>query len=803
MRNTTQMKALKRSALTVLALALLLAAERTFAVMTSQPQIEGTVTVTGLTSDAEIIRDAHGVPHIYGATDEDVAFGLGFAHAQDRLWQMEFSRRLATGRLSEIMGSSTVGFDKFFRSLALSEPIVKSFRTLVPKTQAMLQAYSAGVNAAMDDPQTPVPPEFSLLYHSPEPWTVYDSLLIPKLMSLSLSTNMFHEIRRAQLLKTLGPEKLDMFYPDAPVKTSELPQELLSLYQDLSSNSLALSVLDAWQRGASNNWVVDGRHTESGMPLLANDPHLELGSPSIWYLAHMSLQDGPVIGATIAGLPSIILGRNNRIAWGFTNTGADVQDLFIEKINPDNPDEYLTPTGYQRFESRDEIIRVRFGADIPIKVRKTRHGVVMPQNWLQSDDILGPRHVLSLSWTALADDDKTADASIAVMQSKTWNAFVRATQSMDHPMQSIVYGDVDGHIGFIAPAKVPIRKTANKLYGMLPAPGWDDTYDWDGFIPFQELPQRFDPESGKIFTANDKIVSDDYPFWITHLWEHEHRVNRISDLLSQTSQHRSNTFIDMQKDTFSPDTVDLIPYLTALETGTALERDALDIVRDWDGRMDKDSAAPTIYTAWLAELAKQIYADDLGEQFYRHWELKIDFIADALANRNGIAVWCDDLTTEQVEDCRSLSKTALTESMAMLADRYGADPHDWTWGRAHTAVHMHNPFGQIPFLKTIFNLHVASDGGFYTLNRGGHRLASQEPFGNIHGSGYRAVYDFADLNNSVFMQSTGQSGNPVSPFFATFVQTWADVGYIPMTTNRAHILENASGRLILTVDTPG
>jgi len=792
------MKVLKRSLLALCAVIVILIAERTIGIFTSAPQIDGTLSMQGIGQQVEIIRDPYGVPHIYGESDQDVFFGLGVAHAQDRLWQMEFSRHLAKGRLSEILGASTIPFDRFFRSLTLDEAVESSFQKLSPNTKSLLRAYAAGVNAVIEHPKTDLPPEFTLLYHTPEPWTVYDSLLIPKLMSLTLSTNMFHELRRAQLLQQLGPEKLDAFLPDAPVKTVDLPAELVSIYENLAIDETTTALFDHWQVGASNNWVVDGRHTQSGLPLLANDPHLELSSPSVWYLAHMSLQSGDVIGATIAGLPSVILGRNNRIAWGFTNTGADVQDLYIEKINPDNRDEYLSPDGYRRFDIREDIIRVRFGSDVPITLRKTRNGPVLPADWQQSKEFLGDDHVLSLSWTALRDDDTTADASIAVMQAQSWDSFVSATKTMTHPMQNIVYGDIDGNIGFVAPAQVPIRKAENKLYGMFPALGWDETYDWDGFIPFDELPKTFNPPTGKIFTANNDITPPDYPYWITHLWEHEHRLNRISDLLNGTAKHSPESFITMQGDTLSPDTLTLKPYLLAISPSSDIEVQALRMIERWDGHMRKEQAAPLIYKAWLRELARKIYADELGAQFTRHWALKIDFIAEAMAGKPGMAAWCDQILTEAIEDCAGLAQSAFSQSIDDLTEEYGNNPETWSWGEAHIAVHAHRPFEQFPFLNSFFSRRVPSDGGFYTLNRGGHILSSQEPFANIHASGFRAIYDFADLDNSLFVQSTGQSGNPVSPFFETFLSKWAETDFIPMTTDRQQLQAAAVGRLVLT-----
>ena len=771
--------------------------ERLTSVQLSQSQMNGELIALGIEGSVEIIRDENGVPHIYGKTQEDVFFGLGVAHAQDRFWQMEFTRLLAKGRLSEVLGSPTVPIDKFFRTLSFEKIIESSYDEIDAKTRAILESYAEGVNnIAMT--KVNLPPEFGILMHKPEPWRAKDSLLFLKMLSMNLSTNMFHEIRRAQLVKDIGPELTEQFFPGSPTNGPMLPPDLARIYEQLPFDVVEAALPSDWQKGASNNWVLNGDHTVSGSPLLANDPHLELSNPSIWYLAHLALPEGNVVGGTVAGLPAVILGRNDNIAWGFTNTGADVQDLFIEQINPDNPREYRTPEGFARFEQRLEKIKVRYGRDHELIVRHTRHGPVLPDSWWQSDEVLEPGHVLSLAWTALDPLDTTPEASLKMMLARNWLDFRDAARLIQNPMQNIVYADRNGHIGMVAPGKIPIRKPENELQGLLPAPGWLEKYDWDGFIPVKELPVNVDPKSGKIVTANNKIVDEDYPYEITRQWEVGYRADHINKLLDAKDKHDAESFAVMQADVTSPFAVEFLPLLLTPSPSNERSAAAHALLQKWDGQMLANRPEPLIFTAWVRALGRLVYADELGNQFQRHWTFKPIFLKSAIGENGSAAGWCDVKWTQETEDCATQISKALDEALDELSDAYGRDMNSWTWGAAHEAVHAHNPFEQFfPILKNYFSLRVPSPGGFYTINRGGHNFASDAPYANIHGSGYRAIYDLKNLERSLFIQSTGQSSRPASPFYNNFLDKWLKTKYIPIVTDRSQIDTTKTGHLKL------
>ncbi|MFP4004069.1 MAG: penicillin acylase family protein, partial [Alphaproteobacteria bacterium] len=474
----------------------------------SLPQIEGERQVAGLDAQVEILRDERGIPHIFADNVNDALFALGFVHAQDRLWQMHSQRRIAEGRLAEIAGPPALVLDKFMRAFDFRYYAKAAWLRLPEETQEALKAYAAGVNAVIEDRDRPLPPEFFLMQTEPEPWKPSDTLMLGKLLAVGLSTNAFSEVMRARLQSLLGEEQLAQFLPPYPDDAPVALPNLAGLYEDSPVKRFAELLPAEWTWTASNNWVVSGERTESGKPLLANDPHLGLTVPSVWYLAHLSVGERNVIGGTMPGMAGVLVGRTNRIAWGVTNTGGDVQDLYLEKLNPDNPDEYLTPDGYKPFEKRAEKFKVRFARDVVHTYDISRHGPVMPEDWPGFEETVGEEHALALSWTALMEDDLTAHSMYAIWEADDWPSFRDSLRHYSIPMQNFVYADVDGDIAFIAPARVPVRKPENDIKGLLPSPGWEAKYDWAGFIPFDELPQTVNPERGFVVTANHKIVPD-------------------------------------------------------------------------------------------------------------------------------------------------------------------------------------------------------------------------------------------------------------------------------------------------------
>ena len=735
----------------------------------SLPTTDGEITVPGLDAPVEVLRDEHGVPHIFAQSEADAQFALGFVHAQDRLWQLEMNRRIAAGRLAEVLGTGALGTDRFLRTLGIRRVAEANVRHLDDESRRLLAAYAAGVNAFLAT-RPVLPPEFWLMGVTPEPWSEVDSAGWGKMMAWDLGGNWRSELLRLQLARTLPSSAIQEFLPpypgDAPI---ELP-ELRAFYG---------------ATGGSNSWVVSGAQTRSGRPLLANDPHLGLSAPGVWYFAHLQAPGLDAIGATLPGVPGIVIGRNSRLAWATTNTGPDVQDLYLERL--DHAARYLAPEGWREFETRREIIRVKGAPDVELAVRVSRHGPVI-SDALQS--AAAPRgQVLALAWTALADEDSSLAALFRIPRARNWPEFLAAASALQAPQQNLSYADVDGNIGFVAPGRIPVRRPENALKGLAPAPGWDERYDWAGFIPYEELPRAFNPTSGRIITANQKIVPPGYRHHITAEWQPPYRALRIADLLAATKRHDRASFARMQMDVLSPAARELLPRMLRAEARSAAARDVLKQLAAWNGTMAAERAEPLIFTAWWREFARALYADELGPAFRGAWSERAVFTNRVLA---GQTRWCDDVRTPAVESCPELLGTSLERALEDLKRRYGSD---WRWGAAHQAVARHRPLTR-SWLRRYFDIRVPSGGDGYTLNVGGMEWADEaEPFANHHAASLRAIYDLADPEASLFIHPTGQSGNPLSRHYRDLTPLWARGEYIPMTMDRAR-LEGAQ-RLVL------
>ncbi len=797
-RNPRQLAfaALRRLPALLLLLALLVGVGFQY-LRSSLPQTAGVIALPGLAAPATVLRDRDGVPHIYGQTLDDANFALGYAHAQDRLWQMEMNRRVAQGRLSEILGPAALDADRFLRTLGIQQAAARALAAMDTDTLKLLGAYAAGVNAFLATNTKPLPPEFLVLGVHPEPWRPVDSLAWLKLMALDLSTNWREELFRLQLASRLTPKQIAEILPPYPGDRAVRLPDLRALYAGLdnAATTLAAYARQPLPEGAgSNNWVVSGARSHSGKPLLANDPHLGLSAPALWYLAHLEGGGVRVIGATFPGVPMVILGRNDRIAWGFTNTAPDTQDLYIEKVL-DGGASYLGPDGPLPFVLREERIGIKGQADALLRVRSTRHGPVI-------SDVLGPGapkaaagHVLALAWVALADGDMTGRALARVGRVRDWAGFVEVMRDFHTPQQNIVYADVDGHIGFLAPARVPIRSPENTLKGLAPAPGWDARYDWQGFIPYDALPKQLDPPQGVIATANDKIVADDYPYWLTEGWIPPFRGDRIRELLALRQKHDMSSFAALQADDKSTYLAELLPLMLPHAPRNAVTAPLIDALARWDFRMQANRPEPLLASAWVRELTRLIYADELGDAFAKNWQERPIFMLNVLRDVDGQSRWCDDIDTAAVETCPQ--RIALAFERALAATRAG-DGGGPLWGDRHIAVSEHRPFSKVPLLARLFELRVPVRGDTWTVDVGRLSIADNEaPFASHHAASLRALYDLADLDASVFMQSTGQSGNPFSPHYADLNSAWARVEYLPMSMAAGDIAPRTVARLRL------
>lgn len=763
----------------------------------SLPQIEGSVTLSGLKAPVDIVRDRNGVPHIYAGSVADAYFALGFVHAQDRLWQMEMNRRIGAGRLSEALGPATLDADKFLRTLGVRRVAEATLKALSPSSRGQLDAYAAGVNAFLAQRSGPLPPEFLLTGIKPEPWQSADSVAWIKMMAWDLGANWRTELLRMRLAKKLSPAQIGEFLPPYPGDAPLAIADYAALYRQLDASKLAaLALPGLTEDGASNNWVVSGSHTQSGKPLLANDPHLGLAAPAVWYFAHLSAPGFEVIGATLPGVPGVVLGRNRHIAWGFTNTGPDVQDLYIERI--DGAGRVLAPQGWQPLATRSEVIKVKGKPDVTLTVRASRHGPLISDVFKPAADALPQNFALAFAWTALREDDLSMQAAGKFATARNWNDFLAAARDFHSPQQNMVYADTEGNIGYIAPGRVPLRKPGNHLKGQAPAPGWDAKYDWDGFIPFDQLPHSYNPAAGSIITANHKIVPDDYPYYITSEWVLPYRAKRIRQLLDATPKHTLRSFGAIQANTVSLQVREILPLLLKAKAASTEAQQVLQQLGRWDTNMTVAGAEPLIVSAWLRELGRLIYADELGDLFNAEWAHRAEFMQHVLADTGGQGHWCDDVNTPAKETCAELLPKALELALADLKRRYGDDRSRWRWGDAHFALSEHRPFGRQPLLARLFDIRVPSPGDTYTVDVGRNTLSNEtEPFASRHAASLRAIYDLAEPDKSVYIHSTGQSGNLLSPLYRNFAARWARVEYIPMSMRRADAEAGELGTLRL------
>ena len=771
----------------------------------SQPAHEGMLRVPQLQQPLRIERDEAGIPHVIAASEHDVAFGLGYAHAQDRLWQMEMNRRIASGRLAEILGPAALDTDRFLRTLGIRRAAERIYSHLDVEHRALADAYAAGVNAFLATRGGPLPLEFVLTRApAPEPWSAVDSIGWSLMMAWDLARySHAMELRRLELSQRFSLAELNDIYPPHPGDGAPATADYVEMYRLLGLRQGA--VLDAVRKfgalgpelgfGAgddvgSNNWVAAGSRTVSGKPLVANDPHLGLSTPSVWYFAALSAPGVKVIGATLPGVPGVLLGHNDRVAWTFTNTGADQQDIYIERLNPDSADEYATPEGWARFAQRVETIRVKGADDVALVVRETRHGPVL--SGLSSIDkgFANPRYVLALRWSALEPEDRSFLAIRSLNKARSAAEAESALGQFQLVTQSAVFADVDGAIGMVVTGRIPVRAGDNDLRGVAPAPGWDARYDWKGYLPFDQVPRVRNPSSGIIVTANNRIVDATYPHHLTYDWFLPYRAQRIEQLLNERARHDVTTFKSIQADLRSQAALDLLAQLKETHPVTAAGRDALARLHRWDGSMRPDRPEPLVFHAWMRELKRRIFEDDFGPLTAEYIDAaeRTPFLLLVLSGKATSRDWCDDRRTEhRVETCSALAAEALDAAVTQLTSESGRDVAGLRWGEAHVAVSEHRPLSNVGWLARLVELRTPFPGDTYTVNVGALSHRSTAPFSTRHAASFRGIYDLASFDaNSVWALSTGQSGSPFSENYASMLPLWRDVQYLPMRPAAGH-----------------
>ena len=786
------------------------------------PDTEGTISVNGLTAEVNIYRDDFGIPHIYAQNQDDMFFAQGYVHAQDRFWQMEFWRHVGQGRVSEIVGEPAVESDRFIRTMGwnrMAEETTAYYKREAPEFYAILEAYSAGVNAYLEANRDELSINYTILGLVGEPWEIepwrpVNTISWGVVMADILSRDMFSEINRAELIDELGEATVANLFPFYPYETrpiiapteamvNELPKSA-DLYRSMAAvdwsrvntNIVSDGLLPAYALGSgpfigSNNWTISGELTDTGMPLLANDTHLAIQMPAIWYEVGLHAPDWDVTGFSFAGVPGVVVGHNNFIAWGVTNTGIDVQDVFIEKVNTSNPLQYEFEGEWLDMEVIEEVIKVNGGEDVTLDVRTTHHGPII------NEVVDGLSDVLSVQWSA-EEPSRVLQSVVMLNQAKNYDEFREALSYWDVPSQNFVYADVEGNIAYQTPGLIPIRKNGN---GLVPVPGWTGEYEWEGWIPYEELPALLNPESGYIVTANHAIIDEDYPHFLALNWNNGDRGQRITDLLERTidaGKVTADDLAEIQFDSYSYLADSYIPLLNGLSSDDPQIQAALERMRGWDLQERRDSVPASIFEIFLMELAHVVLDDDIGQENVEQNGDGLTVFLHELANEPD-SIWWDNSETAAKETPDEVMLQALNEAVDWFENNIGGDMNSWAWGAIHKATFVSAPLGQsdIGPIEAIVNRGpYPADGGRSIVNAMSWEWS--EPAAVTWHPSKRMIVDMSDFDASRAVIPTGQSGHPFNEHYDDMIELFLNGEYHPMLFGEAAVKSAAEDQQILT-----
>ncbi|MBI1492210.1 penicillin acylase family protein [Halocynthiibacter styelae] len=788
----------------------------------SLPEYDADYSVTGLSEPIEIIRSNAAVPHIFASSDAEAWFGLGFVHAQDRLWQMVVARRTAQGRLSEVFGEDTADTDELMRRMGLYGTAQQSLAVQDEETLAVLEAYAAGVNAWIDTVNAESlgrgAPEFFFYPSIVEPWQPADSIAMVKLMALRMSGAFEHEVLRARMALFLTPDQLKDLLPDIPGdavaeldavgsaavsparqnRITDVPdmraipgQATMASSSDLTSPDLPLSPFPHRAfAGASNVFAAAPSRSATGASLLANDPHFDLTAPAIWYLARLELTRGGLIGATVPGIPGIWSGRNTDLAWGFSASTLDDLDIFLEELNPENRNEYVSPSGPREFTTREETIRIRDAAPRQITLRWSDNGPILPAWHYSVGDVTPPNHVAAVSWTALSPADTSVAAIIGISQAHSIETAIDAGEAMIAPSINLTIAE-SGRVALKTLGAFPRRGFRQTGQGRIPSLGSIAFNQWQGRLPYDQNPEFVDPDGGIVGNTNNKITDAPFPRHMTFNWGDSQRVQRWKFLMQNRRVHTRDSFIDVQLDEVSTAARTLLALVgaelwysgTPAPDGTSERRrqQALELLSVWNGEMNEHLPEPLLYATWMRHLQDRLIRDDLGDMADAFTSVEPLFLERVFRDIDGASRWCDIVQTSNVETCPDMAQLALDEALIWIDENIGGTPESQRWGDQHEAWQDHSVLGDNGVLGWIVNIRQSTSGSDEALMRGRMIGSGKNPYANVHAASYRGVYDFADPDSSVFVLSTGQSGHPLSRFYDNLGELWRRGEYIPMS----------------------
>ncbi len=743
--------------------------------------------VHGLKAEITILRTDHAIPHIFGTDDRDIFFGLGFAHAQDRFWQMEVMRRTAAGRLSEVFGARTLRTDELLRRMDLYGAAVDSLPAQSDYTVDVLESYSAGINAFINNRGSiwHMAPEFLIFPIEVEPWTPSDSLAILKLLALQLASHVDREVTRARVSMAVPPERLMDILPDSAHKGTLAMPDYAALFPGLSPHYRASSVsqqslslpgqFGGW---SSNAWAVGPSRSASGVSLLANDPHFNFTAPSFWYLARLELSTGGIVGGSIPGIPAILSGQGKGLAWGITAANMDDQDVFMEKLNPENSDQVLTSSGFRTLRGSMTVIKVKGGDPVELQLRWSENGPIIPASFYNLGEVTPEGHIATISRTLFDRSDTSMTAVLDLMKSSSVDQAISAMESFVTPAQNLHLIDRE-HVALQVIGKMPHRVLGNETLGRMPSRGWKDENRWHGYLPYSENPRVVDPKSGVVGNTNSKTTDRPFPFHVSFDWGDRIRIRRLQQLLGGIEKHDVKSFSNLQNDAVSIAALETLPFVIAsMAQLTELQSAAIDLLEDWDANMDADRPEPLIFVAWMRFLQMALARNGIGELAKVFTHADMVFIDRVFQDENGASVWCDASDTSVVETCGSIALSSLASALSELGVADPAAVKNLQWGDLHVAVHVHPVLGELPILGRLVNIRHPSDGGDSTLLRARTRGPPPRPYEDAHGAAYRGIYNLGAPQASKFVLATGQAGHPLSRHYRDLARIWSRGAYV-------------------------
>ena len=775
----------------------------------SLPQYDGEINVAGISNQVEVYRDSMAVPYILAETEEDAAFAFGYIHAQERIFQMDLFRRAGAGRLSEILGSDALIFDKMLRTVGIKSTSEKIMKVIKPEVMKLLITYSAGINQYLKDAKGSYPVEFDMLGYDPDDWSPLDCVIISRMMAWELNISWWSDISFTSLVQKLGEEKIKQILPEwqenapyiIPSETKSLPGINTGLIE-IDKSLRKLLGIEGTHLG-SNNWVVDDSLSVSGKPVIANDPHLAYGAPGRWFAVVIRAGNWNVEGVSLPGVPAVVIGKNKNISWTLTNIMLDDADFYIEKLDSTGK-KYFFNNEWRNITETEETIKVKDTLDITLKIRSTHRGPLIsdihPYSFLYPDENL-KNIAVSMKWVGMEVTEEV-NSYYLLNRAQNWNEFKNAVSLFSVPGQNFVYADKDGNIGYYFGGKLPKRESTSPTFVF---DGTTDKYDWKGYVSRSEIPDLLNPPQKFIATANNKVLKN-FKYHISNLWEPSSRIERITQLLSSKQKHSVADFIKYQMDQVSPYAKKMTGYiLSAFEDIKVRDKNlslALELFKDWDYEMNEFSQVPAIYSVFLMHLLKNIYHDELGDDLYNQY-----VFVGSIAYRSVETIfqkpshqWFDNVKTSGIENRDDIIRKSLADALSYLEKDFGKDVKNWQWGKLHTVKHKHTFSGQFSLLDKYIDIGPFPVGGDGTTlfnteypfheSLGNYPRFNHQPFEDILGPSMRYIFDFARPDEFHLILTTGQSGNLMSNHYKDMTKMWLRGEYMTVRTDEESIRRN-------------